>query len=205
MTELNPLTMTIELLGGLALFLYGMEKMTDGLKAAAGQQMNALLAKLTGNAVLGAITGAIVTAVIQSSSVTTVLVVGFVSAGIMTLVQSVGVIFGANVGTTVTAQIVAFNTTALAYPLIAIGFFMSFVWKQGVVRHYLGCWGPRLRLRVSALMACPFPPEGSPSAAGAPRNPRAAGCAGGPGGCGSGSRRGRNTPARASPPSPRRP
>ena len=136
MTELNPLTMTIELLGGLALFLYGMEKMTDGLKAAAGKQMNALLAKLTGNAVLGAITGAIVTAVIQSSSVTTVLVVGFVSAGIMTLVQSVGVIFGANVGTTVTAQIVAFNTTALAYPLIAIGFFMSFVWKQGVARHY---------------------------------------------------------------------
>ena len=136
MTELNPLTMTIGLLGGLALFLYGMEKMTDGLKAAAGQQMNVLLAKLTGNAVLGAITGAIVTAVIQSSSVTTVLVVGFVSAGIMTLVQSVGVIFGANVGTTVTAQIVAFNTTALAYPLIAIGFFMGFVWKQGVVRHY---------------------------------------------------------------------
>ena len=136
MTELNPLTMTIELLGGLALFLYGMEKMTDGLKAAAGQQMNVLLAKLTGNAVLGAITGAIVTAVIQSSSVTTVLVVGFVSAGIMTLVQSVGVIFGANVGTTVTAQIVAFNTTALAYPLIAIGFFMGFAWKQGAVRHY---------------------------------------------------------------------
>jgi phosphate:Na+ symporter len=136
MTELNPLTMTLELLGGLALFLYGMEKMTDGLKAAAGKQMNALLAKLTGNAALGAITGAIVTAVIQSSSVTTVLVVGFVSAGIMTLVQSVGVIFGANVGTTVTAQIVAFNTTALAYPLIAIGFFMSFVWKQGVTRHY---------------------------------------------------------------------
>ncbi len=85
---------------------------------------------------LGAITGAIVTAVIQSSSVTTVLVVGFVSAGIMTLVQSVGVIFGANVGTTVTAQIVAFNTTALAFPLIAIGFFMTFVWKQGVARHY---------------------------------------------------------------------
>jgi phosphate:Na+ symporter len=136
MTELDPLTMTIELLGGLALFLYGMEKMTAGLKAAAGKQMNTLLAKLTGNPVLGAITGAIVTAVIQSSSVTTVLVVGFVSAGLMTLVQSVGVIFGANVGTTVTAQIVAFNTTALAYPLIAIGFVMTFVWKQGVARHY---------------------------------------------------------------------
>ncbi len=136
MTELDPVTMTIELLGGLALFLYGMEKMTDGLKAAAGKQMNTLLAKLTGNPVLGAITGAIVTAVIQSSSVTTVLVVGFVSAGLMTLVQSVGVIFGANVGTTVTAQIVAFNTTALAYPLIAIGFLMASVWKQGVARHY---------------------------------------------------------------------
>ncbi|MBK1716973.1 Na/Pi cotransporter family protein [Thiocystis violacea] len=136
MTELAPLTMTIELLGGLALFLYGMEKMTDGLKAAAGKQMNGLLAKLTGHPVLGAITGAIVTAVIQSSSVTTVLVVGFVSAGLMTLVQSVGVIFGANVGTTVTAQIVAFNTTALAFPLIAIGFGMSFLWKQGVARHY---------------------------------------------------------------------
>ncbi len=136
MTELDPLTMTIELLGGLALFLYGMEKMTDGLKAAAGKQMNTLLARLTGNPLLGAITGAIITAVIQSSSVTTVLVVGFVSAGLMTLVQSVGVIFGANVGTTVTAQIVAFNTTALAFPLIAIGFVMTSVWKQGVARHY---------------------------------------------------------------------
>ena len=136
MTELDTHTMMIELLGGLALFLYGMEKMTDGLKAAAGQQMNRLLAKLTSTPILGAITGAIVTAVIQSSSVTTVLVVGFVSAGLMTLVQSVGVIFGANVGTTVTAQIVAFNTTALALPLIAIGFVMTFVWKQGVARHY---------------------------------------------------------------------
>ena len=136
MTELAPLTMTLQLLGGLALFLYGMEKMTDGLKAAAGQQMNTLLAKLTGNRVLGALTGAIVTAVIQSSSVTTVLVVGFVSAGLMTLVQAVGVIFGANVGTTVTAQIVAFNTTALALPLIAIGFVMGFAWKDGVARHY---------------------------------------------------------------------
>lgn len=136
MDELAPVAMTIQLLGGLALFLYGMEKMTDGLKAAAGKQMNTLLAKLTGNRVLGAITGAIVTAVIQSSSVTTVLVVGFVSAGLLTLVQSVGVIFGANVGTTVTAQIVAFNTTALALPFIAIGFVMSFVSKQGVGRHY---------------------------------------------------------------------
>ncbi len=136
MTELALVTMTVQLLGGLALFLYGIEKMTDGLKAAAGKQMNTLLARLTGNRILGAVTGAIVTAVIQSSSVTTVLVVGFVSAGIMTLVQSVGVIFGANVGTTITAQIVAFNTTALALPLIAIGFLMTFIWKKGVARHY---------------------------------------------------------------------
>ena len=136
MPELQPVTMTIQLLGGLALFLYGMEKMTDGLKASAGKQMNVLLAKLTGNPVSGAITGAIVTAVIQSSSVTTVLVVGFVSAGLMTLVQSVGVIFGANVGTTFTAQIVAFNTTALALPLITLGFVMTFIWKNGVARHY---------------------------------------------------------------------
>lgn len=136
MDDMAPLAMTVQLLGGLALFLYGMEKMTDGLKAAAGKQMSTLLAKLTGNRFLGAVTGAIVTAVIQSSSVTTVLVVGFVSAGLLTLVQSVGVIFGANVGTTVTAQIVAFNTTALAFPLIAIGFVMTFAWKQGVARHY---------------------------------------------------------------------
>jgi len=136
MPELAPFAMTVQLLGGLALFLYGMEKMTDGLKAAAGKQMSTLLARLTGNRILGAITGAIVTAVIQSSSVTTVLVVGFVSAGLMTLVQSVGVIFGANVGTTVTAQIVAFNTTALALPLITIGFVMTFIWKKGVARHY---------------------------------------------------------------------
>jgi phosphate:Na+ symporter len=136
MNDLAPVAMTIQLFGGLALFLYGMEKMTDGLKAAAGKQMNVLLAKLTGNRILGAITGAIVTAVIQSSSVTTVLVVGFVSAGLLTLVQSVGVIFGANVGTTVTAQIVAFNTTALAFPLVTIGFVMTFVSKQGVARHY---------------------------------------------------------------------
>ena len=94
MTELDPLKMGIGLLGGLAdCSCTGMEKMTDGLKAAAGKQMNTLLAKLTRTPVLGAITGAIVTAVIQSSSVTTVLVVGFVRGH--DPVQSVGVIFGA--------------------------------------------------------------------------------------------------------------
>jgi phosphate:Na+ symporter len=133
---LNPLAMGVGLLGGLALFLYGMEKMTDGLKAAAGEQMKVLLTKLTRNPVAGAFTGALVTAVIQSSSVTTVLVVGFVSAGLMTLVQSVGVIFGANVGTTITAQIVAFNVTAAALPMITVGFFMIFIGKHGRARHF---------------------------------------------------------------------
>ncbi len=133
---LNPLAMGIGLLGGLALFLYGMEKMTDGLKAAAGEQMKVLLTKLTRNPVTGAFTGALVTAVIQSSSITTVLVVGFVSAGLMTLVQSVGVIFGANVGTTITAQIVAFNVTAAALPLITAGFLLIFLGKNGRARHF---------------------------------------------------------------------
>ena len=133
---LNPLAMGIGLLGGLALFLYGMEKMTDGLKAAAGEQMKVLLTKLTRNPATGALTGALVTAIIQSSSVTTVLVVGFVSAGLMTLVQSVGVIFGANVGTTITAQIVAFNVTAAALPMITVGFFMIFIGKHGRTRHF---------------------------------------------------------------------
>jgi phosphate:Na+ symporter len=133
---LNPLAMGVGLLGGLALFLYGMEKMTDGLKAAAGEQMKILLTKLTRNPVTGALTGALVTAIIQSSSVTTVLVVGFVSAGLMTLIQSVGVIFGANVGTTITAQIVAFNVTAAALPMITVGFFMIFIGKHGSARHF---------------------------------------------------------------------
>ncbi len=133
---LDPIAMVIGLLGGLALFLYGLEKMTEGLKAAGGEQMKKLLGKFTRNAATGAMTGALVTAVIQSSSVTTVLVVGFVSAGLMTLAQSVGVIFGANVGTTITAQIVAFNVTAAALPLIIVGFFMNFIAKHGKARHY---------------------------------------------------------------------
>lgn len=120
--ELNGLEILTGLLGGLALFLYGMHKMSDGLKAAAGDSMRKLLQKLTTNRFMAAITGAIVTAVIQSSSVTTVLVVGFVSAGLMTLSQSVGVIMGANVGTTVTAQIIAFRITDYAWAMVAIGF-----------------------------------------------------------------------------------
>ncbi len=134
--RLDYLGMGVGLFGGLAFFLFGMEQMTAGLKAAAGEQMKVVLAKLSSNRVMGAITGALVTAVIQSSSVTTVLVVGFVSAGLMTMMQSIGIIFGANVGTTITAQIVAFRVTEAALPMLTIGFLMTFVSKQGKSRHY---------------------------------------------------------------------
>jgi phosphate:Na+ symporter len=116
--------------GGLALFLFGMGLMTDALRAVAGAGMSRGLARLTSNRFAAATTGAFVTAVIQSSSVTTVLVVGFVSAGIMTLPQSVGVIMGANIGTTVTAQIIAFRITEYALAIVAVGFALTFVTKR---------------------------------------------------------------------------
>ncbi len=118
------------LFGGLAIFLFGMEQMTDALKSVAGAGMSRILGKLTSNRFTAAITGAFVTAVIQSSSVTTVLVVGFISAGLMSLQQSVGVIMGANVGTTITAQIIAFKVTEYALALVAIGFACTFFTKR---------------------------------------------------------------------------
>ena len=95
------------LLGGLALFLYGMNMMSQGMEAAAGNKMKQILERLTTNRYLGVLVGAVITAIIQSSSATTVMVVGFVNAGLMTLVQAVGVIMGANIGTTITAWIVS--------------------------------------------------------------------------------------------------
>ena len=127
--------MLMGLFGGLALFLSGMDQLGDGLKAVAGDSMRTILARFTSNRVMAAITGAVVTAVIQSSSVTTVLVVGFVSAGIMTFTQSIGVIMGANVGTTMTAQIVAFKVEELALGLIAVGFLMAFAAKADRIRN----------------------------------------------------------------------
>ena len=128
--------MGMKLYGGLALFLFGMEQMSDSLKAVAGDRMKDILAKLTANRFMGAITGAFVTAVIQSSSVTTVLVVGFISAGLMSLAQSVGIIMGANIGTTITAQIVAFKVTKAALLMIGIGFTMLFASKKDSIKHY---------------------------------------------------------------------
>jgi len=110
------------LLGGLALFLYGMEKMSSGMKKAAGDQMRSILSALTNNRYMGLLVGAFVTMIIQSSSATTVMLVSFVQAGLMTFVQSLGVILGADIGTTITAQLVAFKLTDYALLMIAIGF-----------------------------------------------------------------------------------
>lgn len=134
--SIDWMNMAKGLFGGLALFLFGMEQMSDSLKSALGNQMKVLLGKLTKNRFMAATTGAFVTAVVQSSSVTTVLVVGFVSAGMMSLSQSVGVIMGANVGTTITAQIVAFKVEEAALWMVFIGFLMIFLSKQEKVKHY---------------------------------------------------------------------
>jgi phosphate:Na+ symporter len=123
------------LFGGLALFLFGIDQMSNGLKAVAGERMALLLGTVTRNRFLGALTGAFVTAILNSSSVTTVLVVGFITAGIMTLTQSIGVIMGANIGSTMTAQIVAFNVTQYAMLPIAIGFGMIFFGKTEKMKH----------------------------------------------------------------------
>jgi phosphate:Na+ symporter len=118
------------------LFLYGLDQLSDGLKKAAGDTLKLLLMRLTSNRFLGALTGAIVTGILNSSSVTTVLVVGFVTAGVMSLAQSVAVIMGANIGSTVTAQILAFNLSAYALLPVAVGFFMLFVGKRAALRHW---------------------------------------------------------------------
>ncbi len=109
------------LVGGLGLFLFGMKTMSEGLQKVAGNRMRQILAALTNNRFVGTFVGLAVTAIIQSSSATTVMVVGFVNAGLMSLVQSIGVIIGANIGTTVTAQLIAFKITKYALPAIGLG------------------------------------------------------------------------------------
>ena len=136
--EMDWWNMGMKLLGGLALFLYGMEQMADALKAVAGERMKTILATLTRNRFMGAATGAFVTAIIQSSSVTTVLVVGFITAGLMSMAQSIGIIMGANIGTTITAQIVAFKVTKYALLMVAVGFGMLFSSKQEKIKQYGG-------------------------------------------------------------------
>lgn len=130
------LSVAVGLFGGLALFLYGMREMSDGLKSAAGESLKTLLERLTSNRFTGAATGAVLTAVIQSSSVTTVLLVGFVNAGLMTLQQAAGVIMGANAGTTITGQIAAFRVTEYSWGMILVGYILAAFVKSGTLRHY---------------------------------------------------------------------
>ena len=122
------------LVGSLALFLYGMKTMSEGLEKFAGDRLRSILAAMTKNRVMGVLTGVLITALIQSSSATTVMVVSFVNAGLMTLAQSIGVIMGANIGTTVTAWIISavgfkVNIAAFAIPLLAVGMPLMFSGK----------------------------------------------------------------------------
>lgn len=122
------------LFGGLAVFLFGMNQMSEALQKAAGEKMRTILGILTKNPLMGALAGALVTAVLQSSSATTVMVIGFVSAGLMGLPQAISVIFGANIGTTMTAQLIAFDIGEYIYPILFISFVVQFVSKNEKVK-----------------------------------------------------------------------
>lgn len=127
----------VGLLGGLALFLYGMQMMSEGLEATAGNKMKQILEKLTANRFLGVFVGAVVTAIIQSSSATTVMVVGFVNSGMMTIRQAVWIIMGANIGTTITGQLIALDVGAVA-PLIAFAGVVMVVFLKNPKIHHIG-------------------------------------------------------------------
>lgn len=122
------------LFGGLAVFLFGMNQMSESLQKAAGEKMRTILGILTKNPLMGALAGALVTAVLQSSSATTVMVIGFVSAGLMGLPQAISVIFGANIGTTMTAQLIAFDIGEYIYPILFISFVVQFASKNEKVK-----------------------------------------------------------------------
>ena len=127
----------ITTLGGLGMFILGMKMMTEGLQMTAGKRIKAILSAVSSNRILGCLTGTVVTAMVQSSSATTVMLIGFVTAGLMTLQQAVGMILGANIGTTVTAQLIAFKLSALALPAITVGVVLKFFSQQKKTR-YIG-------------------------------------------------------------------
>ncbi len=129
--------MIIGLLGGLAIFIYGMKQMSEGLQKFAGKRLRHMLASLTGRPLRSILVGTGVTALIQSSSATTVLVIGFVNAGLMTLAQSIGVIIGANIGTTITAQLISFRLEDYAFHAIIIGVFI-FLFAGEKRKQYVG-------------------------------------------------------------------
>ncbi|NLY89410.1 MAG: Na/Pi cotransporter family protein [Firmicutes bacterium] len=123
--------------GGLALFIYGMNLMGEGLKKTAGDRMRSILASVTRNPLMGIGVGALATAIIQSSSATMVMTIGFVNARLMTLTQAIGIIIGANIGTTITAQLIAFKIGDIAYPIAAAGFILFFFGRRKQLK-YLG-------------------------------------------------------------------
>jgi len=123
-------------LGGLGLFLFGMHLMSDALQRIAGSKLRRILEKLTTNRVVAAMAGTAITAIIQSSSATTVMTVGLVNAGLMSVQQALGIVLGANIGTTVTAQIIAFKLADVALPLVGVGMFMKILSKREKVRYW---------------------------------------------------------------------
>lgn len=136
MTSFNMSDILIQIMAGLGLFLYGMNVMGEGLQKSAGDKMKSIVEILTKNRIMAVFVGAVVTAIIQSSSATTVMVVGLVNAGIMNLTQSVGIIMGADIGTTITAQLVSINLTALAPFSIAIGVVINLSTKDPKIKKY---------------------------------------------------------------------
>ena len=128
--------MLVQLIGGLGLFLFGMQLMASGMQKAAGDRLRRILEVLTTNPVIATFTGIVVTILVQSSSTTTVMVVGFANAGLMTLPQALGTILGANIGTTVTAQIVSFNIHALVFPAIGLGAVLNFFGQRRMYKYF---------------------------------------------------------------------
>ena len=122
---MNTLTVVLSTAGGLALFLYGLRTLSDALKRAVGKRMREFLERLTGKAYRGAIVGALTSGILQSSSMTMVLLIGLINAGALTLSQGIGVMLGSEIGTTITAQLIAFKIGHYYLPVIAIGFVLA--------------------------------------------------------------------------------
>ena len=133
--ELSALQMIFTFIGGLGIFLYGIKQMGDGLQAAAGDRLRGILNRFTSNPIMGVLAGMIVTILIQSSSGTTVITIGLVSAGFMTMRQAIGVVMGANIGTTVTAFIIGINIGEYALPILALGAFLIFFIQKRKVKN----------------------------------------------------------------------
>ncbi len=134
--SVNKMAMALELFGGLAVFIFGMKLMSDGLRRMADRRLKSILQAMTRNRFLATGVGAGLTAMVQSSSAVTVMTVGFVNAGLITLTQAIGVVYGANIGTTITAQIIAFKLDNLAYPAIALGLIISTVARRPNVKAF---------------------------------------------------------------------